>query len=317
MKNDRHVDIDAMLHQLPQDANKALKGLEATTFLKARIDRAAAQQKQGKTRFVLPNWAPALCCAAIVLVLGLSFWPTNQPDPLINSNMLGPTEEPAGLLTADLHGSDLFITTGNANPGYRNIWSAANNGAFPLIGINGKYYRMLTNPHEVDGDLLTQSAMCISEFTTEPSLSGTDGILSNAASSGAFIYQVKGISTDTLIAAEVDGRMRLFQRVSFNGNALRGKEKLADTLNLSGKVIAMELTGAGTVTDPAACEELLELLLTDSGYESSGSISSKKALLIELDNGLVLQLAVKGENLAGCGVWSCPEFFEAFDHYCN
>ena len=50
---------------------------------------------------------------------------------------------------------------------------------------------------------------------------------------------------------------------------------------------------------------------------SSGSISSRKALLIELNNGLVLQLAVKGDNLAACGVWSCPEFFEQFEAACN
>ena len=79
----------------------------------------------------------------------------------------------------------------------------------------------------------------------------------------------------------------------------------------------MELSGVGTVTEPAACETLLETLLECATYESSGSISSKKALLVELNNGLVLQLTVKGDNLAACGVWSCPEFFEAFGDYCD
>ena len=110
---------------------------------------------------------------------------------------------------------------------------------------------------------------------------------------------------------------RIDEDPGFNGNALRGAERLADTLALTGRVIAMELSGVGTVTDPAACESLLSTLLSNASYESSGSISSKKALLIELDNGLVLQLAVKGDNLAACGVWSCPEFFEAFDNCRN
>ena len=86
---------------------------------------------------------------------------------------------------------------------------------------------------------------------------------------------------------------------------------------LEGKVIALELTGVGTVTDPVAAQALMATLLDCAEYESSGSITSKKALLVELDNGLVLQMNVKGDRLAGCGVWSCPEFFEAFDELCD
>ncbi len=318
MKQDKHIDIEAMLRELPETADKAMGGLEATPFLKARINRAANEQKQGKVRFSLPKWAPAVCCAAVVLVLALTAIPMGpkQPDSLINSNTMGnPTEPPASVLTADLNRGDVFISARSSKPGYRSIWSDVQNGSFPLIGVNGKYYRMLTSPAALDSELLGNQVATVSEFTTEPSLSGTDAVLSNAASSGAKVYAIRGVSSDTLVAAQVNGRMRLFQRVSFNGNALRGKEKLADTLAITGQVIGMELSGVGTVTDPAACENLLATLLSCASYESSGSISSKQALLIEMSNGLVLQLAIKGENLAGCGVWSCPEFFEAFDAY--
>lgn len=317
MKQDKHIDIDTMLRDLPQDANKALDGLTATPFLKARIDRAVEEAKQGKVRFALPKWAPALCCAAVVLVLALSFVPMGQEQPrtLIDSDTLGATPTPATVMTADLTRGDVFISATSSKPGYRSIWSDVQNGSFPLIGVNGKYYRMLTSPHSVDSTLLGTQIAVVSEYTTEPSLSGTDVVLSNTATSGTAVYAVRGISSNTLLAAEVNGRFRLFQRVSFNGNALRGREQLSDTLSISGQVIAMELSGVGTVTDPAACEALLAIILRDASYESSGSISSRQALLIELSNGLVLQLAVKGDNLAGCGVWSCPEFFEAFEDY--
>lgn len=321
MKQEKHIDLDAMLRNLPQDADKALNGLQATPFLKARIDRAVAENKQGKVRFTMPKWAPAVCCAAVVLVLALTVMPlgmNEQPGNLIQSGPMGPaTATPASQMTADLGRDSLFISTSNAKPGYRSIWSDVKDGSFPLIGVNGKYYRMLTSPNSVDSDLLGGAIATVSEFTTEPSLSGTDVVLSNAATSGSSVYAVRGVDEDTLVAAEVNGRVRLFQRVSFNGNALRGKEKLADTLAISGQVIAMELTGVGTVTDPAACETLLATLLSNASYESRGSISSRQALLIELQNGLVLQLSVKGDNLAGCGVWSCPEFFEAFEGYCD
>ncbi len=317
MKQEKHIDLDAMLRVLPQDANKAMDGLYATPFLKARIDRAVEEKKQGKVRFALPKWAPALCCGALAVALTLTLIPKEeQPGVLINSNTLGQaTEAPAGVRTADLRSGDVFISATSAKPGYRSIWSDVKDGSFPLIGVEGKYYRMLTSPNSVDEELLGEMIASIREFTTEPSLSGTDEVLSNAAASGTAVYALADLDQASLVAAQVNGRMRLFQRVSFNGNALRGKETLTDTLNISGRVIAMELSGVGTVTDPAACESLLATLLGCAEYESSGSISSKQALLIELDNGLVMQMAVKGDKLAACGVWSCPEFFESFDDY--
>ena len=316
----RSVDIEAMLRTLPQEADKALGGLTATPFMKAKIDRAVQEQQQGRIRFAMPRWVPALCCCALVLIVGLAALPrmqSQQPGTLITSGTLGEaTEAPAGALTADLRDGNVFITAGRSNPGYRSIWSEVKSGSFPLIGVNGRYYRLLTSPISVDRSLLGNAVGAVSEYTTEPSLSGTDTVLSNVVSAGTKVYAVKGMD-GTLVAAEVNGSLRLFQRVSFNGNALRGKEKLADTLQISGHVIAMELSGVGTITDPAVCEKLLTTLLKYASYESSGSISSKQALLIELDNGLVVQMAVRSDMLAACGVWSCPEFFEAFEDACN
>ena len=319
MKQDKHIDVDAMLRELPATADKALDGLYATPFLKARIDRAVNEKKQGKVRMALPKWAPAVCSAALVLLLALVFVPMGQQgDGLINSGMLGdPTAPPASVLSADLGDNSVTISTNASAPDYRNLWASAQGGSFPLIGVNGKYYRMMTSPKSVSSSQLGSQVATVNEFTTEPSLSGTDVVLSNAAASGTAVYAIRGVSDATFVAAEVDGRMRVFQRVSFNGNALRGSERLADTLDVSGKVSSLELSGVGTVTDPATCEMLLSTLLSHASYASSGSLSSRQALLIKLDNGLVLQLAVKGERLAACGVWSCPEFFEEFEAYCQ
>lgn len=319
MKQNKQIDIDGMLRSLPQTADKAFEGLEATPFLKARIDRAVNEQKQGKVHFTLPQWVPALCCATLVIVVALAVLPMGRhPGMVINSSMLGdPTAPPAVVLSADLGDNEVTISANASKPGYRNMWASVQNGSFPLIGVNGKFYRMLTSPKNVSSNLLGNQLATVSEFTTEPSLSTSDVTLSNAADAGTAVYAIRGVADSTIIAAEVDGRMRLFQRVSFNGNALRGSERLADTLAVSGKVVALELSGVGTVTDAAACSTLFSLLMDNAIYASSGSLSSSQALLIELDNGLVLQLSVKGDRLAACGVWSCPEFFEAFDALCN
>ena len=182
--------------------------------------------------------------------------------------------------------------------------------------MNGSYYRMMTSPRSVSSSLLGTSLGTIAEYTTEPSLSGTNVMLSNKAAVGTEVYGISGMSS-TFVAAEVDGQMRLFQRVSFNGNALKGSETLADVMQLSGHVASIELSGVGTITDASVCADLISLLLNDATYESSGSLSAKQSLLIELDNGLVYQFTVKNDKIASCGTWSCPEFFEAFEAACE
>ena len=48
-------------------------------------------------------------------------------------------------------------------------------------------------------------------------------------------------------------------------------------------------------------------------YLEKNLASGRQSLLIELDNGLTVQMSVRDENLSACGTWSCPEFFEAFE----
>ncbi|MBQ7848334.1 MAG: hypothetical protein IJ343_01245 [Clostridia bacterium] len=323
MNNDnRASQIDEMLRTLPAAAEQGLGGLTAGPHLKARIQLAAAEPQKSRPRLSmnLVRWGSVLSCAAVlvlVIALSISGLPglTRQPGSLITSDTLSgnPTEVPV-ILTGDLRDSSVTIRAGKTNTD--SMWAPASNGSFPLIGVNGKYYRMLTTPRSVPSSLLGSSVGTVAEFTNEPSLSGTNTVLSNAAAFGETVYEIRGMG-NTLVAARVDGQMRLFQRVSFNGNARSGRESLEDTLQVRNRIIAMELSGVGTITDPAACSRLMELLFRCASFESSGSVSSRQFLLLELDNGLVLQMAVRNDSLAACGVWSCPEFIEAFEDACN
>ena len=299
------------LEQLSQTADRALSGLEADRHLMLRIERAAAQPPQPRKRKV---WAPALACAmALVVCVAVTVPMLRQPrqDNLITSQAA--CNGPVGNERALLNMSEDSVSIGqNGNvPAYRSIWEEGS-GTFPLIGAQGRYYRMLTTPGSVSDSLLGTSLGTVAEFTTEPSLSGGDVLLSNTAAFGTEVYEISGMC-GTLVAAEVDGSMRLFQRVSFNGNALRGSEVLDDTLQISGHIASMELSDVGVITDADACEELLSTLLDCATYESSGTVSGRQSLLIGLDNGLTVQLAVRDDNLSACGTWSCPEFFEAFE----
>lgn len=212
---------------------------------------------------------------------------------------------------ADLGSGAFTLQTGTSSPSYRSIWAEGSSGTFPLISIDGRCYRMLNTPDQVENSLLGKSLGTVDTYTSEPALAGNKGVISNAVASGETVYSVKGMG-GTFAASSVNGATRLFQRVSFNGNALRGNDTLADTLSLSGHISGMELSGVGTITDSGTCEQLFSLLINNAEYESSGSLSANKSLLIQLDNGLAVQLTVKGERFAACGVWSCPDFIEQF-----
>ena len=299
------------LEQLPQMTDRALAGLTASDAMKRRIMESAMRPQRRK---VPVNRLVPVLSLVLVLAIGLGVG-----LPALNNQ---PAQE---LITTQAAGQDVIgnerslldLSTGanlrkSEAPAYRSIWAKGENGNFPLIGVKGRYYRMLTSPKSVSGSLLGDSLGTVAEFTTEPSLSGTDVILSNKAAQGTQVYAVDGMG-GTLIAAEVDGSYRLFQRVSFNGSAVRGSESFEDTLQLAGSIAAMELSGVGVIDDAALCEELFATLTDNACYESSSTVSGKQSLMITLDNGVAVQLAVKNDNLSACGTWSCPEFFEEFE----
>lgn len=299
------------LEQLPEITEKALGGLTAGQNLKLRIEKAATDP--APQRRTVGAWVPALCCALVLAIaLGVGIPAMNQQPSgqLIASQPAGAPTMGTERSLLDLD-NDVTIRKSDAVPNYRSIWAKGDGGSFPLVGIEGRYYRMLTSPASVSSSLFGECLGTIAEFTTEPSLSGTDVILSNAASQNGDVYAIAGMG-DTLVAAQVDGEYRLFQRVSFNGSALRGSESLADTLQIAGHISSMALSDVGTITDADTCETLFATLTSAASYESSGSLNGKQSLLITLDNGLTVQLSVKNDKLAACGTWSCPEFFEAF-----
>ena len=109
----------------------------------------------------------------------------------------------------------------------------------------------------------------------------------------------------------MNGQMRVFQRVSFGDNALVGRETLDDTLRAS-SAVALELSGVGTVNDPAKARQLIGILTANAQFLRAGGGETNQSLLIQLENGIVLQMAVNGQRLIACGTWACPEFFDAF-----
>lgn len=304
--------VEERLQALPQMADSA--GLQADEALKRKILRAAQEKQKNKTP--VWRWAPALCCAlALLLGVGAVSLPALQPKgpqptqmPLIESMAAG-TDLPLGKnLALDVPPGSITIRS-SSNPSFRSIWAPASGGNFPLIGVNGRYYRMLTNPTSISSSLLGDSLGTVEQYTSEPALAG-GGICSNVVAAGEQVYAISGMK-GAMAAAKVNGTLRVFQRVSFGDHALVGGEKLSDTLR-AGSVVALELTGVGTINDSTTAKNLLNILLNNASFLRSGGSETNCSLLIQLSSGLVLQMAVNGERIIACGTWACPEFFDAF-----
>ena len=117
--------------------------------------------------------------------------------------------------------------------------------------------------------------------------------------------------SNTAVACEVGGNMRLFQRVSYAGKG-PGGQGLEDTFSVRGQVAELTLSGVGTLTGDAA-NDAAAVLLDHATLKSADSSARKQTLTVTLTNGLKLQLGVSGDTVSACGKWSCPEFFEAFE----
>ena len=304
--------VEERLRELPQMAHST--GLQADEQLKRRIMRAA-QGAPARKKTPWLRLAPVM--AALVILVGavslaLPALQGGQPQPtaipLIESFSAG-NAAGGDKLALDVPKGSIKIKS-SSNPSYRSIWAKASGGNFPLVGVQGRYYRLLTNPTDVSSSLLGSALGKVDTYTSEPALAGKKGIVSNTVAQGETVYAVSGMK-GALVAAPVNGQMRVFQRVSFGDSALVGSESLADTLKASSPV-ALELSGVGTVNDAATASRLVKVLTSNASFLRSGGSESNQSLLIQLKNGIVLQLSVNGERVIGCGTWACPEFFDAF-----
>ena len=307
--------MEERLRELPQLAEST--GLQADERFKRRILRAAEEKKE-KRGVSLYRLAPALCALVVLLGIGAvslpgllgrqSAGPVATDGPLLQSQPAGEVA-PGEKLALDVPQGSISIRS-SSNPTFRSIWEKATGGNFPLVGVNGRYYRLLTNPTAISSSMLGEQLGTVDTFTSEPALAGKMGVCSNVVSAGEPVYAVSGM-TVALAAARVNGQWRVFQRVSFGDNALVGGERLADTLKAGGAV-ALELSGVGTINDAGTASRLVNILTANASFLRSGGGETNQSLLIQLSNGLVLQMAVNGERIIACGTWACPEFFDAF-----
>ncbi|NLI21045.1 MAG: hypothetical protein GX418_05795 [Clostridiales bacterium] len=311
------------LDNLPEIARRELGGLNADARLLAKIRLAAAGPAAPRRARLRPVLTAGLAFA-LCLCVGLWAVPALMRDgapagqgagAILDTHAAGQAITPvtgAQLRALDVPSGVISVGGSAADAGsYRNLFAPERDGNFPLILADGAAYRMLISPTNMNAKLLGETLGTVTEYTLEPALS-SGGVVSNIVSAGETVYAVKGMR-GALAAAYVKGSLRVFQRVSFAGTALLGRETLADTLASADHITAMELTGAGVVDSVQAAQGLMQTLFDNAEYESASVGSgSTRSLLIGLDNGLLMQLMVGEDTLSACGTWSCPGFLEAY-----
>lgn len=301
------------LDQLGTITDEMLAGLHADENMRMRIRAAVRGEKAPRRRM---RWAAAVCCAALALVcVGTSrlnggraplFTDTVRIDTIAagdglpeNARTVADLGEGARVRKASSAAESLFATA---------------EGDIPMVSVGGAVYRLLTQPEDAHASLKGERLGEVSAFTKEPSLSSAEQMqagVSNVAPEGTQVYAVAGMDASTAVLAEVDGRLRLFQRVGYAGKG-PGAQSLEETFSVRGQVDSMELSGVGELSGEAA-DKAIAVLLDQAVLTAADQTAGKQFLTVTLQNGLKLQLGVSGDTLCGCGGWSCPEFFEAFE----
>ena len=310
------------LDRLGPITDEMLAGLHADQQMKMRIRAAVNEKRRPAKRPAARTLVPALCCAALAIAcVGAVNLRGVQPAPkaaeiqtiaagdvmpggdavvmMMRSNQVADLGDHARVSASSASGESLF---------------ASGKGDIPLVTVDGAVYRMLTTPKDVGNSLLGGSLGDVALFAEQPSLASAEDMhrgLSNVAQQGAVIYSIKGLAKTTAVAAEVDGYMRVFQRVSYAGKG-PGKQSLEDTFGVRGKVKRLELSGVGVLEGDTA-NVVIGVLLDNAALKAADASMGKQKLTVTLQSGLKLQLGVSGDTVTGCGGWSCPEFFDAFE----
>jgi len=310
-----------LLDQLGPVTDEMLGGLHADEAMRLKIMHEVRAERTIARR-PARRLVPAVCCAALALCC-VGVWAKTRPvqdktgmiaEPMaVSIDTIAAGEGAAfdgATLVADLNDN---VMMRKAVAGGESLF-AQGSGDAPLITMGSGVYQMLKTPKDVGNSLLGESLGDVALFDEQPSLASPKEMsagLSNIAAPGTVIYSLKGLSEKTAVAAEIDGGMRVFQRVSYAGKGPAG-DSMEDTFSVRGKVKTLELSGVGEIKGDKA-NEVIAVLLDQAVLKSADLSARRQMLTVTLDSGIKLQLGVSGDTVSGCGGWSCPEFFEAFE----
>ncbi len=302
------MNTEQRLKTLRRTADEALGGLNAAPGGAYRAFQAAQAKHSVRSAMWLKAGVPALAAALVIAVVlwgvpGLIKAPA--PTPAVQSIAAG--EGPAGTaapLRADLPSGSVTLNSGRG-VSFRSLFAGSSVSSFPMVLVDGEYYRMLTSPESLNKKYLGKALGKVTVYASSPSGSG---ISSNTVLEGETVYAVKNMD-GAAVAARVNGQNRVFQRVSLNG---QGLEYDMGRLVGSAEITEISLSGVGRVTEKTTIQRLRRMLINDSSFLSGSCTATSQGLYLTLENGVTLQMYVSGGSVMSCGVWSCDEFLDEF-----
>lgn len=306
------------VENLKSVADEMLGGLTAGESLKRQIYAAAKKEETPFYRQKAFRYGLPACAMAAVLITAVIALPMQSGTLRIDTHAAGATPVPTAVAVraaADLPDGALQLTGANVSaPGYKSLFAQSSGANFPLLGVGERAYRLLKSPTLSDGTL-GSSVGSVGVKSDEPSLCESaawkDG-LSNIADEGSEIRAIAGMSDKTAVAAKVDGKWRVFQRVYYAGHGTMS-DSLESTLDVRGNVASLELSDVGTISSSETANSLIATLLDNASLYSEDASGKKQSLTVTLKNGISFTLGVSGDVVSACGGWSCPEFFSAFE----
>ena len=303
--------LDERLAQLAEAADELAADVQADDKLYSKIRYQAAKASAGSSRprWQRLAWLPATAVALIVLTVTLvPVLRGSAPLEIRSVTAGGQTEAvPLPSTRADLPAGSVSVGNASDIPAFQNLWAGNSDTSFPMVLVNGSYYRLLSSPKKLSNKLLGQEIGTVEHYT--PEMNGS-GFCSNTVLQGETVYSVQGMGT-AVIAASIDGNIRVFQQVTANGND-SVPQKLSQVIPASG-VSELSLSGVGRIKERHTAESLVSTLLGGAAYQGSGCSRTSQVLHIKYTNGITLQMYVRGQSLSASGTWSCPAFFEQFE----
>ena len=302
--------LEERLAQLPQAADELAADVRADERLYQRIRHAVAGQRdtRGGRRALAPALSSlAVLAAAVVLALTLPGLTRGQTPLNIESVTAGNQDvaQPEPSTRADLPAGSVSLDGADSAPAFRSIWAGSSDSSFPMVLVNGVYYRLLSSPKKLSDSQLGSPLGTVEQYTSE--MNG-QGLCSNTVLQGETVWQVRGMG-QSAVAARIDGGLRVFQRVTVNG--IGAPARLSDAIPADG-VKELSLSGVGRVRDAQTAQRLLGVLLNGAAYQGGGCGKTSQVLHIVYSNGVTLQMYVRDGSLASGGTWACPAFFDQF-----
>ena len=298
--------LEKQLQQLPKTADELAADVRADEKL-YQVIRTRAAQRGARTvrRWIVSAAAVAAAAALILLCL-----PQGGQQSTLNIESVTAGDSggaaPAPSTRADLPAGSVTLQNADDVPAFRNLWAGNSDSRFPMVLVNGVYYRLLSSPKQLKNSQLGAEIGTIAQYTTE--MTGT-GLCSNTVLSGETVWQVRGMG-DSVVAARIDGQIRVFQQVTANGQG-RVPASLSEAI-AQGGVTEISLSGVGRVRDAATAQRLAGVLVSQAFCQGGGCARTGQVLHIAFSNGVTLQMYVQNDSVSSAGTWSCPAFFEQF-----